>query len=310
MSSDIGKLKLPGQSHIDSEDTGFRFYIGKVVSVDDKNDGDRIYVRIGGVDKDVPDTDSGLMAFPLLPKMFRALPQVGESVFVFIREIGKDHANRFYLGPIISQPQFLEKDDHIGGSQSLLDSGAVFGPSPAPSTISDAQGIYPQKNETAVQGRYNSSVLFRPRQCIIRAGVFVEGNKLKYNSRPAYFKAQSNVNIDKDSNGKTTKGQVTVTAADKVLLLTYNGLLNKIKNYKISDPNTEITDDNLLDIIQNAYSAVYAEELARFVNILKKFAANHVHPYPGLPPLTNEKSTKDVIDYDTNAFIAKNIKLV
>ena len=43
-------------------------------------------------------------AFPLMPKVFQSVPKVGEAVLIFKED--SPTAQRMYLGPIISQPQF------------------------------------------------------------------------------------------------------------------------------------------------------------------------------------------------------------
>ena len=46
-------------------------------------------------------------AFPLLPKTLQTLPKVGEAVFVFMDgSVNNASAQRYYIGPIISQPQY------------------------------------------------------------------------------------------------------------------------------------------------------------------------------------------------------------
>ena len=61
-------------------------YYGEVISIDDPTDGGRIKVKIPDLDNqtgnaNLPD------CYPMLPKFFFILPQVGEIVRIFIEDI-------------------------------------------------------------------------------------------------------------------------------------------------------------------------------------------------------------------------------
>ena len=48
--------------------------------------------------------------FPMLPKHLSIQPKIGEVVWIFTLGKNHQHADRLYIGPIISQPQLLAKD--------------------------------------------------------------------------------------------------------------------------------------------------------------------------------------------------------
>ena len=84
---------------------------------DDANAG-RIKVR---VDTDGnKDTSELPYAFPLMPKTFHVLPKVGEGVLVVTGQIGNANSQRYYIGPIISQPQFNTKCEFDNGRGDLI----------------------------------------------------------------------------------------------------------------------------------------------------------------------------------------------
>ena len=88
--------------------------IGEVVSVEDPNYLGRIQVRIKGSRAKGGDdgiSDNNLpWCFPLIPKFISTQPQPKEAVFIFVFKKDRQHTDRMYMGPIISQPQQLNFD--------------------------------------------------------------------------------------------------------------------------------------------------------------------------------------------------------
>ena len=126
-------------------------YIAEVKQVIDETDGERIKVRLLPADgrKRWTKTDDNLTtAFPLLPKMLHIKPKVGESVLILTINDDSQYSQCFYIGPIISQPQFMNFDSYYLGSGSLLN-GAFYAPSKAPSVNPDTHGSYAKDEEIA-----------------------------------------------------------------------------------------------------------------------------------------------------------------
>ena len=308
--SDIGKFKT-GQPNIhDKVKPSYNAYNARVTSIKDETNSGKIFAKIDGLDDKISITDIAIQASPLECGLIHALPKVNETVIVFIMDRELPHAQRFWIGPVISQPQFLNYDgERVAIKNALTDVGW--------STIADANGAYAKDDEVAYQGRDNADLLFRKNQATLRAGKFVENQQLKFNDKnQAYIKVQANTTIEKTTGATTkgsdgtTKGSVAISVANKLLLISHGGKLNKIKNLKVLTPNEEISETDLLNIIEGAYSAVYGEKLVELMQLLKNFVLNHTHAYPGLPPLTNEKSAKAILDFDLNWLLATNIKLV
>lgn len=274
--------------------------IGLVTSIADENDGNRIKIRIKGIDDALSDKDLP-HAFPLLPKFINILPVVGESVFVFSISTENKQSNRLWLGPIISQPQKLKFDSHFYSSTSLLP-GAVGSPEKAPSTIPDAKGVYPKKNEIALQGRDNTDIIFKPNQITIRAGKFEIGDNLKFNEKNiGYFQIKHDVVIDKDNN---TRGTVSNIVANKINLLSHDG----ITRFVINGNDELISDAELEKILIKAQRMVYGDLLVELITLIKEFIVNHTHPYSGLPPV-QDITVKKILKFDLNKLLSNNIRL-
>jgi len=298
-------------------DTGnypYAVYIGKVISTTDDSDGGRIRARIYGMDGSISDDDPKLSAIPLLPKFIGIMPKKGESVFIFVQDQTRQQGERFWVGPIISQPQFLNEDPHFFTSRSIFKSGGLVAPDVAPSKVATANGIYPKKEEIAFQGRDNTDLIFRPRQVVIRAGKFLidkpKGSNIPvYNGKnPAYFKLAYNTPINK-TDSTVTKGSLAAMVAEKLLLVTFGGKKNDFKEFKPTEPNVELTDNTILELLSKAEPAVYGYVLVEFLKLFKEYAAKHNHNYPGNPPV-QDKVVQDVLGYDLNKLLAENIRLV
>jgi hypothetical protein len=99
-------------------------------------------------------------AFPLLPKVFQTVPKVGEAVFVFVEDDGdKNIPQRYYLGPIISQPQyntFCRKEN----ATTLLQTHER-NPIGKISNYDATRGAFPKAEDVAVVGRGQEDVILK-----------------------------------------------------------------------------------------------------------------------------------------------------
>lgn len=286
-------------NNFDSISVSDSILIGKVVSNTDEFDGNRIKVRIKGIDDKVKDSELPF-AFPLLAKFINIVPANGESVFIFLLKENNKFDNRMYLGPIISQPHKLAYDPHFYSSGSLLNNGFVS-PEKAPSTYPDAKGVSPTVDNISMQGRDNTDLLFKPNEIIMRAGRHEYGNPLKFNKKsPGYIQLKNNVNID----SKNTKGSVTNIVASKINLLSHNGS----PRFNLTGQDDTIVESEMLKIFEKSHKMVYGDLLVEFINLFKKFAVNHVHPYSGMPPVQDENLNK-LMSYNLNNILSENIRL-
>lgn len=307
-------------SAFDTTPAPYNVYFAEVCSVEDKDDGGRIYAKIPGIDAPSGSTtDISIRATPLLSRFINIMPQVNETVFIFIQDKNRQYGERFWMGPIISQPQFLSRDIYNGNSLSTTKYSSLRAPDTPPTKVATANGVYPKRDEIAFQGRDNSDILFRPRQVVIRAGKFdsIKTKDPKLNDgyipdfnikNPTYFKLAYNIPIE-NNNGAIVKGSAAAMVAEKLLLLTFGGRKNDFSEFKLAEPNVEISEKTILEILSKAEPAVYGYVLIEFLNLAKDYMANHVHPYPGRPPVQDE-IVKRVLNFNLEKFLAKNIRLV
>lgn len=292
-------------------------YYAQVTSIDDETHGYRIFAKIPGIDVDnsitpIKDKDEAIMALPLLPMNISIFPQKGDSVFIFIQNTQKKHGERFWLGPITSQPQFLRNDPFFFGSTSTRKVGAMTIPDISIDIVGRANGVFPKQNEIAIQGKDNSDILFRPKQVVLRAGK--AENLIPNNSRiptfnsknPAYFKLAYYVPINNTNPKNVEYGSIGAMVANKLLLLTHK---KTEFEYNITAPNEEITESSLLSIINNAESAVYGDTLRQFLELVKLYLKNHTHYYAGMKSVPNQTAI-EIEKFDLKTILAENIKIV
>jgi len=295
-------------------------YIGTVVSVSDDKDGERIRARILPVDKRLKDSQVPY-AFPLLPKMIHIKPKVGEAVCIICQNDDAPRTQRFYIGPIISQPQFMYKEEAIS-STSLLD-GGVKKPDVSPSTLPESLGAYPKEEEIAICGRKNSDIILSDNDIRIRCGSHLvnENDKtdVKFNkSAPAYIKLKyhteplskyskkeynsvieetlaKNVShiVNENEHSKTISTANVI--ADKINLISTNGS----PYVDIADINEGISDEDMQKFIETAHQLPYGDILVNFLSLFLRMFKSHTHKYHNMPPCPDTESAKFDLAYST-----------
>jgi hypothetical protein len=154
--------------------------IGTVVDNSDPQGIGALKVRLdGGADKD--DNDPELIdCFPLLPKYLNVIPEVNQGVFIFLSQ-HKDFLEtnqkspRFWFGPIISQQDKLDGEDKNDGIRGFYKSWSN------PDKPLLEEGVYPKKDEIAIQGRGSGDLIFKDDQTVLRINKFKNDDRLKFN---------------------------------------------------------------------------------------------------------------------------------
>lgn len=289
---------------------------GEVVDVnDDKNLG-RIKVKLfgpasAGGDKNITTISELAWCTPMLPKVFSVTPKVGEAVIVFQFNKNLTHADRLYLGPIISQPNKLRKDAFI---ETAL-AGFTFGHQETTSDIRlrpELIGVFPNIEDISIQGRYNTDITQKENQVVIRAGKFVEvptnsetpfGIQFNKTSQ-GYFQLKNNTSI-----GNNQKGTITNIVSNKINLLTHNGS----PSFNLNNKNGLIGDFELLQIISpeelgGAHRLPFGDVLLEYLRLLKNALLLHVHNNNGLAPtdLTTSGNIKAIEAFKLKASDLEN----
>ena len=287
------------------------FYYGNVTSNQDELGASRIKVRIAGIDDHLEIVDLPF-AFPMLQKFLHIIPKVGEGVLIFIPDVKNPNIDRLYMGPIISQPQMLFNDNEVFSHKSALDSG-VKEPQPAPSTIPENRGVYPNVKDIALQGRDNADVVLKEGEVLIRAGHFesltAKGQIPKFNKiNPSYIQIKHDA-ILKQATERTEAeiGGAINIVSNKINLLTHK---NGSPRFVLNNQDKLISDEELQRIINEAHPLVFGDNLIDFLKVFINAFINHVHPYPGMKPqdLSGGTDIDKLLEFDLNSFLSKNVK--
>jgi len=267
------------------------FKYGTVVGVDDSSDGDRVKVHVKGVDSANYSLDEIPYAFPLLPKTFFVKPKIGETVFVIVQD-GSYEGDRFWIGPIISQPHKIEYDSV--SALSLLKSGLIA-PDQAPSTDPDNIGVQFDADDIGLQGRGTTDVVVKPNEIRIRAGKTLDFRKLN-RVNPSYMQ----IKYDTENN----EGSINVVA-DNINLLSHKS----IDKFNLVDPLDLINSEEYANIIKKAHRLPFGDVLIDFMGIFMKAFTTHVHAYNGLPPDLSQIELKNLLAYQLDKILSNNIRI-
>jgi hypothetical protein len=281
-----------------------------------------IKCRIVGDDYDNVITDNIDLpnCTPLLPRFNNVRPKVGEMVIVFIFGENDKYTDRFYIGPIISDPTKLDKQTTLEGSMNNLTT-SLFTAKQDISNIESVKGIYPEyDNEDTITlyGRNNTDIVFKDSEILLRAGKFVEGDPRTFNQKnPAYIQIKNGFNIQEGDDNKTVS--VNNVVANKINLLTYEGgdpLFNLTQRDLASNQTPYITDEEMTNILANAHPMVYGDIVLEYLIAFKNAFYAHVHNKLGSSNPTDNTTQSNAVEYFKNvapklelAMLSKNIKL-
>jgi hypothetical protein len=302
----MGKFATNTGDYYQNKKTDKVLHLGVVESNSDEADASRIKVRIKGVDDHIGSTSKLPYAFPLVQKFIHIVPQVGESVWVMTPDPDNLFVDRLYIGPIISQPQKLAKDSHVGTATAGL-SGGFAKLSDAPSTIPDNEGVYPKMIDVAIQGRKNTDIVFKDSEVLIRAGKYKTSDKIngipKFNKEnPSYIQLKQNVPYDDKSVS------VTNVVSDKINLLTHE---DGSPRFSLGNQESMISDKEMARILDQAHPLVFGDLLIEYLELFKDAMINHVHAYDGMKPedMAGQMKIKKFLEFDVSKIISKNIKI-
>ena len=271
--------------------------IAQVESIDDEYAAGRIRARVVG-DRYNNETP---YAYPLLPYMMHIKPKVGEAVLLIYSNLGNS-SQRFYIGPIIHQPQFVNKDnfsDAISLLKGYNDRTLV-----SVDRIPEAQGVYPKKDEIAIMGRKDSDLIFSDDDVRLRCGVRKTN---KYNDlesefnrlTPSFIKLKQH-----DTNFSNNTCTTATIVSENINLISTVGT----PEFNVSDVNESISDEEMAKIIETAHQLPYGDKLVDFLKLLLKAFNAHTHNYHNLPPIP-DMTYNAVNNFNLNDILSKNVKI-
>ena len=256
-------------------------FISEVISVDDSAGGRRIKARVMPADRPLKDADIPY-AFPAMPKLMHVMPKVGEAVIIITE--GDAKTQRYYLGPIISQDQYMEHDDFAMGATSLLKGGLNQHPDYVPSNDRSALGALADDEDVAIYGRTNTDIILKEDELHIRSGSrLTKNNRVSFNREAPsfvklkYYEEPLKQTTDEVSHKKTKSTALVV--ADKIILASPSG----DGGVNISNNGELVTDKELIKMIDRIHMLPYGDILCDFLYMFLKMFKEHTHKYHNMP---------------------------
>lgn len=296
-------------------------YICKVIKVLDDNDGLRIRARIPYFDDNIPEEQLPY-AFPLLPKFVHINPQIGEAVLIFTQAANKPSTDRFFIGPIISQPYMMSFDPYETSATKLLKGASVTKPYPKVDMNPSNTGTLPKREDIAIEGRCNADIVLKDEEIRLRCGhkknprnSVVTDRLIRNDINPAYIQIKYGVipadvkegrdpdpvNIT-NTNGYNDSGLINIVA-DRINLLTHDSPTY----FNLHDKNELINTDELKKVFKEAHPMVYGDLLVEYLKQLVDVFRNHIHTFAYNPP-SFDLNQKKLFDHNLNKeLLSKNI---
>lgn len=250
---------------------------GRVISVNDDAHAGRVIVHI-----EQDNTNSGEYAFPLLPKYLQAPVAEGDRVFVITEELSNNESQRFYIGPIVSQPQDFESPKWEKTTAALKGSEGKL--SVSIDNFANTMGAFPNGNETALIGKKSEDIILKDEEIDIRCGIRgvatnepeLEGKRVIFNSvNPAYIQLKLNSNKESFVN----------IVADHINIISHKGKDTSVNGFpSITDSNELIKKDDLSTLTSKLHPVPYADILIEKLNALKNALQTHEHNWVNRPP--------------------------
>ncbi len=252
--------------------------------------------------------DSIPWSLPLQPKFLVTNPQVGESVLIIIPDKKNDKLERFYIGPFISQPQFLSNDGRIKGILTgkrgtfnglyayskawFKNNGARLGGEFSESNWSVYADDPRDPNDIGLNGRGNEDIVLRSSEkydeVLLRVNKYNnKNNKILNLKNPGYISVVSYKDIGGPTpitKSESLKNTTSVNiVGDRINLISHNGShKGKPKEgdaiiLKSSKPEKKLNmEQNFL------HPTVYGDVLWEVLRKLVVWVENHKHSGGGV----------------------------
>lgn len=284
----------------------------QVESIIDDADGLRIKARTK--QDELKEISELPYAFPLLPKTLQTVPKVGECVLVIFSQLDNNDSDRYYIGPIISQPQYNYYDSYAygkGSAVSLLQGNSTR-PLEKISNYDITTGAFPNTNDISLVGRKGEDIILKDNEVDIRCGIRTQatdgsnknllGDVIFNSQSPAYIQLKYGNSIT-SAKGQEANSLINLVA-DKINLISH-----KDKNFFNLTDNKELIPSTDLDkIMSNLHQLPYGDILVDVLTKIINALANHVHPYPGLPPC-KDQYIMSMLGCDLQSILSENVRI-
>ena len=259
-------------------------------------------------------------AFPLLPKTLQTIPKVGEAVFLIMDDSGsKTSAQRYYIGPIISQPQYNTFCERKNATTLLNTSDRK--PIGKISNVDDTRGSFPKSEDVALVGRGSEDVILKfdnatkTSELDLRAGIRGEatnsnnedmiGNIIFNGADPAYIQLKYKKGIARQQ--QNAANSVINMVANRI-----NIMSNKDANisHNLNNKDTLVSEEKMDEIMNNLHQVPMGDKLVELLKIMKGCIMHHVHPWAGMEQCGDWGGYINKLDgYDIDSILSEYVRI-
>jgi hypothetical protein len=263
------------------------------------------------------DFDNYPWYFPLMPKTFQTVPKKDELVLILFEEGDNDKSQGYYIGPIISQPQFQEDCYYTKGT-SLLN---ARNEKPLAGILTGLPGSFPNSEDVAVEGRGKEDIILRYREdktseIDIRAGIRknpnstddknIVGNVIFNNTDPAYIQLKYKAGLA--SKQKNQANSVINMIADRINIISNKD--NNINSEDIHNPKDLVTEENMDNVMDKLHQVPMGDKLVELLKIMKGAIMHHVHPWAGMEQCGDWPGYINKLDgYDIDSILSEYVRI-
>jgi hypothetical protein len=274
---------------------------GVVISVEDRENGKRIKVRLTGIDDGVNDEDLPF-CYPLLPFNLTIIPTERSIVRIILSDVSSPFQDRLYISEVISQFQNLSGQQFLIERKNKYNEETLFNQNKKQPirNIPTVGDLYPKNKKELIDNisinskNGKTDLILNQNYYSLRTNKFRIENTVKNLTNPCYINGflepKRNVNYN-------------IINSDKIFLLSNKTNLNYNKNLIESKDAQEI--DNLLKQVHNVG---YGDTIAEFLDLFRKAFTNHVHSYDGKEPI-NSDFIKKLNEFDLSRIFSKDIHI-
>ena len=255
--------------------------------------------------------------FPLLPKTFQSVPKKGECVLLLFDEAGSTNGQGYYIGPIISQPQFFEECGYDKATSLLKISGTK--PISNIEKFPDSIGSFPDAKDIAVEGRGSEDIILRydggKSEIDIRAGIRRQASQTNYkdevglisfnSSDPAYIQLKRKDGLA-TGEGHQANSIINVVA-DRI-----NIMSNKDDSVSsnLHDRKTLVNEEKMDSIMDELHQVPKGDKLVELLKIMKGAIMHHVHPWAGMEQCGDWPGYIKKLDgYDIDSILSDYVRI-
>lgn len=306
-----------------AESNNFSINIGTVREVENthsKDGYDGLRVRAELALDNASNTTDIPWAFPLLPKVFQSVPKEGEAVFVFMQDNGDKHSTqRYFIGPIISQPQYFSKCDKKDATTLLQMHDR--NPIGKISNVDDTRGAFPRQDDVAVIGRGKEDLILKynkeadSSEVDLRAGIRstpinsesedMIGNIIFNGTDPAYIQL-------KYKQGLATEEKNQANSIINIVANRVNIMSNKDNDiaHNLKDKDNLVVESKMDEVMDKLHPVPMGDKLVTLLKLIKGAIMHHVHPWAGMEQCGDWSGfIKELEGFDIDSILSEYVRI-